>query len=132
MTARCSSGRGTAMLALIGCVLASMVAVVGCSVSGTAVGEKSSVVQSQTTVAPPIRQIDDFGRRLPFTTKFPNRWSRNNDGTTYEPCTTLSLAALQSLHLDPATAKDAAVADGQTGSSGFRVHAVVLRVGRSG
>ncbi|QGS26423.1 DUF3558 domain-containing protein [Gordonia bronchialis] len=103
-----------AKLMLVVGALASTTAVTACSVSGTAVGVRSSVVQSQMPAPDPIRQVDDGGRRLPFATTFPHRWSRNNDGTTYEPCTALSPAALQSLHLDPATAKDAAVADGQT------------------
>ncbi|WP_411353227.1 DUF3558 family protein [Gordonia bronchialis] len=91
-----------------------MIAVVGCSVSGTAVGEKSAVVQVQTSPPPPIRQVDDLGRRLPFSTTFPHRWSRNNDGTTYEPCTAVSADLLQSFHLDSSTVRDAAVADRQT------------------
>ncbi|MFT4127988.1 MAG: DUF3558 domain-containing protein, partial [Gordonia sp. (in: high G+C Gram-positive bacteria)] len=37
-----------------------------------------------------MRQTDDQGRRLPFDTEFPQRWSDGNDGTSYEPCTALS------------------------------------------
>uniref|UniRef100_UPI003D91BD80 DUF3558 family protein n=1 Tax=Gordonia sp. B7-2 TaxID=3420932 RepID=UPI003D91BD80 len=63
---------------------------------------------------PSIRQVDDAGRRLPFMTVFPNRWSSNNDGTQYEPCTSVSDRVLASLGLDPRSVSDAAVADHQT------------------
>lgn len=114
MTAQRPLGKIVVKLALLASALTSMVALEGCAVSGTAVGVRSTVGQSQTPKLTPIRQVDDLGRRLPFTTTFPNRWSRNNDGTTYEPCTALSAEALQSLHLNPGTASDAAIADGQT------------------
>ncbi|WP_411353200.1 DUF3558 family protein [Gordonia bronchialis] len=93
-------------------------AVAGCSVRGEPVGVEdasSSVVATlpgTSTVG--IRQTDDLGRRLPFTTVFPNRWSGNNDGTSYEPCTAASPAILGEANLDPQTVRDAAVADHQT------------------
>lgn len=61
-----------------------------------------------------IRQNDDAGRRLPFTTKFPRRWSNGNDGTAYEPCTAASPLILADSFLDPSSVRDAATADHQT------------------
>lgn len=114
MNVRSLLGGPLAKLGPAAIALASIAVATGCTESGTAVGEKSSVIQSQSPALAPIRQVDDAGRRLPFTTVFPNRWSRNNDGTRYEPCTAASAQILQSLRVDPTTAKDAAAADGQT------------------
>lgn len=61
-----------------------------------------------------IRQTDDAGNRLPFTTVFPDRWSTNNDGTPYEPCTTVTKQVLRQFNLDPQSVNDAAVANHQT------------------
>lgn len=61
-----------------------------------------------------VRQNDDAGRRLPFTTRFPRRWSNGNDGTTYEPCTAASSTVLDELSLEPSSVRDAAIADHQT------------------
>ncbi|MCM3894057.1 MULTISPECIES: DUF3558 family protein [Gordonia] len=61
-----------------------------------------------------IRQTDDHGRSLPFSTKFPRRWSNGNDGTTYEPCTAATESILIANSLDPRSARDAAAADHQT------------------
>ena len=49
----------------------------------------SSASETHASVEPQIRQTDSMGRPLPFVTLFPNRWSGNNDGTPYEPCTSL-------------------------------------------
>ncbi len=61
-----------------------------------------------------VRQTDDLGKRLPFTTQFPNRWSSNNNGTAYEPCTALTTTELADAGVDPQRVKDAALADHQT------------------
>ena len=114
MTACCLSRVALVKTVLAASAVASIAALAGCSVSGTAVGESSSVVQSPTATSAPIRQVDDLGRRLPFTTTFPNRWSRNNDGTSYEPCTAVTLGILQLHNLDPRSVEDSAIADGQT------------------
>ena len=84
----------------------------GCAVTGDPVAVHESVPPSSQT--PAIRQTDDAGRRLPFETKWPDRWSINNDGTSYEPCTGVGERVLRQLNLDPDTASDAAVANGQT------------------
>lgn len=90
------------------------ISVTACAVTGIAVGDRSSVPTPPSSSSPAIRQVDDAGRRLPFATKFPNRWSTNNDGTPYEPCTTVSESALASIGLDSESVSDAAVADHQT------------------
>ena len=61
-----------------------------------------------------IRQTDDHGRSLPFSTIFPRRWSNGNDGTTYEPCTAATKSILIANNLEPFSARDAAAADHQT------------------
>ncbi|WP_423785342.1 DUF3558 family protein [Gordonia bronchialis] len=86
---------------------------VACTAPGEPVSSSSSVEVAESTLVS-IRQTDAVGRRLPFATKFPNRWSINNDGSTYEPCTSVNEEILVSLNLDPRTVKDAAVADHQT------------------
>lgn len=72
------------------------------------------MVAQQPSMTPTIRQTDDAGRPLPFRTVFPNRWSTNNDGTSYEPCTSVTDAVLTSQGLDPSSARDAASVDHQT------------------
>lgn len=75
----------------------------------------SIVATDGATSAPGIvRQTDSEGRRLPFTTQFPNRWSSSNDGTTYEPCTSVANEVLIATGLDPHSAADVASADHQT------------------
>lgn len=84
--------------------------ILGCSVPGLATPEiGSSSSQSQG-----IRQTDDTGKRLPFDTKWPDRWSINNDGTSYEPCTAVTADTLREFKLDPASVEDVAVANHQT------------------
>ncbi|MGW6035048.1 DUF3558 family protein [Gordonia terrae] len=61
-----------------------------------------------------VRQTDDSGRRLPFETSFPNRWSINNDGSPYEPCTQIAPEVIQGSGLVVASVKDAAASDFQT------------------
>ncbi|MCB1295305.1 MAG: DUF3558 family protein [Gordonia sp.] len=83
----------------------------GCSVDGS----PTATVDSRVGVpGSSIRQTDARGVALPFVTPFPDRWSTNNDGTTYEPCTALTDAELGDAGLDPATAMDVAVANHQT------------------
>jgi len=101
-----------ALSVLLGAFVA-LVSASGCTVSGTAVSEGPAASHSASR-APEVRQRDDAGRLLPFKTVFPNRWSQNNDGTTYEPCTYVTEPVLMKMGLDPKSAKDAAVADHQT------------------
>ena len=67
-----------------------------------------------STTSPTIRQTDAAGVALPFETVFPNRWNRNNDGTPYEPCTSVTPDILQSFDMDSTSVKDGATADYQT------------------
>ncbi|MCR5976575.1 DUF3558 domain-containing protein [Gordonia jinghuaiqii] len=88
------------------------IAVSGCSVSGTPASESSRAHHSSST--PLIRQTDDAGRQLPFRTTFPNRWSINNDGTSYEPCTQVSESVVRQFGLDVESVSDVAGSDFQT------------------
>jgi len=82
-----------------------------CAVAAcTTDGQPQSTVENPTA----IRQADDQGRKLPFKTLFPNRWSKNNNGTSYEPCTALTNDDLASVGVDPSSAEDVALADHQT------------------
>lgn len=74
----------------------------------------ATVSQSEKLSFGAIRQNDDSGNRLPFTTTFPERWSRNNNGTKYEPCTALTDAELVDAGLDPHSVSDIALANRQT------------------
>ncbi|MFZ2242569.1 MAG: DUF3558 family protein [Gordonia amarae] len=88
-----------------------------CSVAGVPAPSLHSPTPTTNPIrndSAPIRQTDDLGTRLPFTTTFPDRWSTKNDGTTYEPCTALTDAELSSVGIDPATAQDVALANYQT------------------
>lgn len=83
----------------------------GCSTSGL----PTPVSSSSAPVAPSgIRQVDDEGTRLPFETSFPNRWSINNNGTSYEPCTQVPDDVIARSGFGPETVKDAAASDFQT------------------
>lgn len=84
-----------------------------CATSATPPGSQSSVSRQPHSAAS-IRQTDDAGLPLPFTTVFPNRWSANNDGTSYEPCTAADEALLAAHNVDPTKVEDIAGADGQT------------------
>ncbi|MGW0037830.1 DUF3558 family protein [Gordonia sp. NPDC003376] len=86
--------------------------VVECEVEGTAVPVTTDTPSSSPIAA--IRQTDSHGRPLPFRTEFPNRWSRNNDGSDYEPCTEVADSIIESLGGDPSTVTDVAIADFQT------------------
>ncbi|MFE0748038.1 DUF3558 family protein [Gordonia sp. NPDC058843] len=103
------SGKTSRLLAaaLLGSALAS------CSTSGTPI-PATEVRSVQTSAAPAVRQTDDEGRTLPFTTTFPNRWSINNDGSSYEPCTQVSNEVLKRFGLIAASATDVAGSDFQT------------------
>ena len=76
-----------------------------------AVTDESQATKSSAT-APP--QTDSNGIQLPFHNPFFERWNDGNDGTTYEPCTALTPNELKSAGIDPKSAKDAAVVDGQS------------------
>lgn len=96
--------------ARVGALLsASAFCVAGC-------GEESisTLSHDNSSTSLSIRQTDDHGTRLPFDTRHPNRWSRANNGSTYEPCTALGANDLRLQGLDPATVEDAAGTDGQT------------------
>lgn len=97
-------------------VVAFCLSVVACDEAGSPVAERSrsSHPAESAPRTQPIRQTDDAGRRLPFTTRFPNRWSANNDGTRYEPCTAVTNSELLSFELDPNSVRDVAAADHQT------------------
>ncbi|MGV9827895.1 DUF3558 family protein [Gordonia sp. NPDC003429] len=84
----------------------------GCSMNGTPVTQSTTGIISTTKVA--IRQTDSEGRRLPFDTKFPDRWNTGNDGTPYEPCTAIRDSVLRTAGVNPSTAEDAALANYQT------------------
>nr|WP_148281284.1 DUF3558 family protein [Gordonia sp. KTR9] len=88
-----------------------------CGVSGTPLAGEvaaSSSMSEPVELNTEIRQTDDRGRALPFENKFPNRWSINNNGTTYEPCTYVSSVTLSRFGLDPDSVEDAALSDFQT------------------
>jgi hypothetical protein len=106
---RLSSGRAAAR----SFVLLAMVLTLNsaCAVAGEPVAERTQSISSSTAIT---RQTDDRGRQLPFVTKFPNRWSANNDGTSYEPCTYVPGDVLRRVGLDPHTATDVASSDHQT------------------
>ncbi|MGV9827881.1 DUF3558 family protein [Gordonia sp. NPDC003429] len=98
-----------ATLLLCSCIAAS---VSGCSAQGTPVAQTAGKMATSSPVT--IRQTDDNGRPLPFRTTFPDRWNSGNDGTTYEPCTSVPESTLLEFDLDPQTASDAAAANFQT------------------
>ena len=70
--------------------------------------------KAQPPATKAVRQTDDDGRALPFETSFPNRWSINNDGSTYEPCTQVSNETLRQSGLIVDSAEDVAGSDFQT------------------
>lgn len=84
----------------------------GCNVAGDALPTSGDA--AQPTESSTIRQTDDAGNRLPFTTVFPDRWNMNNDGTTYEPCTAVTEPVLLQFKLAPNSVRDAAGANHQT------------------
>ena len=101
------------MIRLVGPLLAAAAMLcAGCAVTGVPVATPEPA--SPSTQTPTIRQTDNARQRLPFDTQFPDRWSSNNNGTPYEPCTAVSADTLRRFNLDPTTAKDAAVANHQT------------------
>ncbi|WP_159405031.1 DUF3558 family protein [Gordonia sp. YY1] len=84
-----------------------------CTTTGEA--ESASPSTSMTSGGPTgIRQTDDAGTPLPFENRFPDRWSNNNDGTPYEPCTQVSAVALQTIDIDSSTVEDVAASNHQT------------------
>lgn len=94
----------------IAALVALLALVSGCSdVNGAAISETVNTDGDQG-----IRQVDASGKRLPFVTVHPHRWSPANDGTVYEPCTALSDLELRGLDIDSGSAKDGAGTDGQT------------------
>ena len=100
----------TYSLVIVGCCALSA----GCAAEGTAPSTKSTASSSIGSPSPHPRQTDARGRTLPFVTEFFKRWNPGNDGTDYEPCTTLTADQISSLGLDPNTVKDVAIVDGQT------------------
>lgn len=71
-------------------------------------------IQGTPNLPTTVRQVDDNGVQLPFTTGFPNRWSNANNGTPYEPCNGPTSAELTEIGFDPKSVTDAAGTDGQT------------------
>ncbi|WP_084817372.1 DUF3558 family protein [Gordonia sp. HS-NH1] len=96
-----------ATAALAGLVL------IACTVPGSPVPVPSSANSSSSVHSLP-RQTDDDGRILPFETKFQNRWSINNDGTRYEPCTQVPVSVVREFGLEESTVSDVAASDFQT------------------
>ena len=104
----------TTSLAAVVCMALSLV-LIGCTVDRPVPTRAESVSSPQPDPsANAVRQTDSSGRRLPFTTHFPNRWSYRNDGTDYEPCTSVDPKLLVLTGFDPESVSDAALADGQT------------------
>ncbi|QHN25807.1 DUF3558 domain-containing protein [Gordonia pseudamarae] len=102
------------LLPLVAC-LAVVCALSACATPGEPIPTSEPATSEPVTSTPaPIRQTDDRGKPLPFTTRFPDRWSANNNGTSYEPCTALNDAELTSLGLNPTTVRDVALANHQT------------------
>ncbi|TSD93024.1 DUF3558 domain-containing protein [Gordonia rubripertincta] len=85
----------------------------GCTTGGTPTPASINTGSSPSTTAG-IRQTDDSGRPLPFTTEFPNRWSINNNGTTYEPCTQVADNTVEQFGLQKDSVADVAGSDFQT------------------
>ncbi|WP_353507228.1 DUF3558 family protein [Gordonia sp. ABSL1-1] len=86
-----------------------------CSVPGEPVAQPPGALSSSPVSVPPsVRQFDDQGRMLPFRTDFPNRWSEGNNGTPYEPCTSVMPDALRELGIAPDSVADAASVNYQT------------------
>ncbi|MDH3010080.1 DUF3558 family protein [Gordonia alkanivorans] len=83
-----------------------------CSVAGSPTPTGSP--GPATSPATGVRQTDDAGRRLPFDTEFPDRWSGNNDGTSYEPCTQVSEEVVRRFGLDVESVSDVAGSNFQT------------------
>ena len=83
-----------------------------CGITGSPVPTASPVPDSSTATG--IRQTDDAGRRLPFDTEFPDRWSSNNDGTSYEPCTQVSEEVIRRFGLNVESVSDVAGSNFQT------------------
>ncbi|MEE3850688.1 DUF3558 family protein [Gordonia sp. LSe1-13] len=101
-----SSGPTLAMMALF--------ALTACSPLQSSDSNNSPTSQGAVSQGPAIRQTDDLGKPLPFDTKHPKRWNSSNDGTAYEPCTTVDDRTARRVGLDHATAEDAATVSGQT------------------
>ncbi|WP_157851011.1 DUF3558 family protein [Gordonia phthalatica] len=97
------SRRGLGFAALVLC------AITGCS---NPTETRNSVPSS--SAKPTLRQVDDAGVRLPFDTKFPDRWNQANNGTRYEPCTALLPTELARLGVDATSVRDAAGTNAQT------------------
>ncbi|MCK8616120.1 DUF3558 family protein [Gordonia sp. C13] len=84
-----------------------------CTTTGEA-QTSPSVISLPSSEAAGIRQTDDAGTPLPFENSFPDRWSNNNDGTPYEPCTQVPAAALRTINIDVNTVEDVAASNHQT------------------
>lgn len=94
-------------------VLLLAVALPGCTTAGHPTASPTN--PDSSSLAPPaIRQTDDAGRSLPFKTEFSNRWSINNNGTPYEPCTQVTRDQVDQFQLDAGSIRDAAASDFQT------------------
>ncbi|MGV6991259.1 DUF3558 family protein [Gordonia amicalis] len=102
---RLLTGLGAGVLAL---------ALTSCSTAGVAVPSTASSSVGATPAQPNIRQTDEAGHALPFDNQFPNRWSINNDGTSYEPCTAVEPNTARQFGLIPESVRDVAASDFQT------------------
>lgn len=83
----------------------------GHEIEGTAIHSRPSPM---TTAPQGPRQTDAVGQKLPFETLFEHRWNRGNNGSNYEPCTSLTSQQVRDLGFDPSSVHDAAIVDGQT------------------
>ncbi|MDH3009373.1 DUF3558 domain-containing protein [Gordonia alkanivorans] len=86
----------------------------GCTTPGSPSAVESSPASTSNPSQPTTRQTDDMGRPLPFETQFPNRWSINNDGTSYEPCTQVPAEVVRRFRLSAESVSDVAASDFQT------------------
>ncbi|WP_157226625.1 DUF3558 domain-containing protein [Gordonia soli] len=100
-------GRGNAASAALAIIF--VIAATACGVEVTGQPQPQS---SALRLEP--RQTDDQGRTLPFRTNFKHRWNSSNNGSTYEPCTSVTNVVQSKLGFIPNSARDSATVDGQT------------------
>lgn len=96
---------------LAGCLVVGLLS--GCTASGSPTPASINSASSPSTTAG-VRQTDDAGRPLPFRTEYANRWSINNNGTTYEPCTQIADNIVKQFGLQSDSVADVAGSDFQT------------------
>ncbi|MGC5248652.1 DUF3558 family protein [Gordonia sp. DT219] len=95
-------------------IVVAVFAIVSCSSSNQSTRPPFTFISVPSATPSEIRHTDQRGMSLPFATRFPDRWSNLNDGSTYEPCTALTPPEISSLGLAPNSVADAAAANHQT------------------